>query len=90
MREVGQRGDVHGDHIELMLPIEFVKRAVIAEAGIIDQDIHIELLLCTKLVDKSGGFILGKICGEDDRVDPERGAEFVRQGAQRCLLPWVR
>ena len=81
--QVRERGDVDLNHFELPLERQFGKRAVRAESGVVDQNVHHDSPALQFLEHARRGFGPGKIGGQNERFDFMRLAQFTGQGFQR-------
>jgi hypothetical protein len=80
-----ERRHVDLDHFELALNAELRDGTMGAEAGVVHQDVYVNVLLCQRLRDLAGTAWLAQVSGQSLRGGAVLRGEFVRQLTQLVL-----
>ena len=86
-RQIGQRADVDGDHVELVGAIALDRPAEQAEAGVVDDVLGLHAGRGQSLGNPVAGIGLDEIAGNDDRRFAAGGGDFCRQRRQAIGAP---
>ena len=86
-RQIGQRADVDGDHVELVGPIALDRPAEQAKPRIVDDVLDFHAGRGQSLGNPVAGIGLHEVAGNDDRRRAAGGRDFTRQRRQAIGAP---